>query len=44
MDVLIAVSAQRWKAQIVTDNWADFKMIQRYCNATIVRAASFFKQ
>ena len=44
LDVLIAVSARRWKAQVVTENWADFKSIQRYCNTTIVRAATFFKQ
>jgi predicted nucleic acid-binding protein len=44
LDVLIAVSARRWKAQVVTENWADFKAIQRYCNTTIVRAATFFKR
>lgn len=44
LDFLIALSARRWKAQVVTENWNDFKMIQRYCNATIVRAANFFKQ
>ena len=44
LDVLIAVSARRWKAQVVTDNWADFKAIQRYCNATIIKAAQFFKR
>lgn len=43
LDVLIAVSARRWKAQVVTENWADFKAIQRYCNATIIKAANFFK-
>ena len=43
LDVLIAVSARRWKAQVVTENWTDFKAIQRYCNTTIVRAASFFR-
>ena len=42
LDVLIAVSARRWKAQIVTENWADFKAIQRYCNITVVRASHFF--
>ena len=42
LDTLIAVSARRWKAQIVTENWADFKAIQRYCNATIIRATNFF--
>jgi predicted nucleic acid-binding protein len=44
LDVLIAVSARRWKAQVVTENWADFKAIQRYCNATIIRAAQFFRR
>ncbi len=43
LDVLIAVSARRWKAQVVTENWADFKAIQRYCNTTIIKAAQFFK-
>jgi len=43
VDALIAVSARRWKAQVVTENWTDFKAIQRYCNTTIVRAANFFK-
>jgi predicted nucleic acid-binding protein len=42
LDVLIAVSARRWKVQVVTENWADFKAIQRYCNTTIIRAAKFF--
>lgn len=42
LDVLIAVSARRWKATLVTENWTDFKSIQRYCNATIIRAADFF--
>ena len=44
LDVLIAASARRWKAHVVTENWADFKAIQRYCNTTIVRAATFFKR
>ena len=44
LDALIAVSARRWKAQVVTENWTDFKAIQRYCNTTIVRAATFFKR
>lgn len=44
LDVLIAVSARRWKAHVVTENWADFKAIQRYCNTTIVRAAQFFRK
>jgi predicted nucleic acid-binding protein len=44
LDVLIAVSARRWKAQVVTENWTDFKAIQRYCNATIIRGAQFFRR
>ena len=44
LDVLIAVSARRWKTQVVTENWTDFKAIQRYCNATIVKAAQFFNR
>ncbi len=43
LDVLIAVSARRWKTKVVTENWADFKAIQHYCNTTIVRAADFFR-
>jgi hypothetical protein len=43
LDVLIAVSARRWKAQVVTENWTDFQQIQRYCNTTIVKAANFFQ-
>lgn len=43
LDVLIAVNARRWRAHVVTENWADFKAIQRYCNATIIKAAQFFK-
>ena len=44
LDVLIAVSARRWKAAVVTENWADFKAIQRYCNVTIIKASKFFKK
>jgi predicted nucleic acid-binding protein len=44
LDVLIAISARRWKAQVVTENWSDFKAIQRYCNTTIIKATNFFKQ
>ena len=43
LDVLIAVSARRWEAQVVTENWKDFKAIQRYYNTTIVKAAHFFR-
>jgi predicted nucleic acid-binding protein len=43
LDVLIAVSARRWKATVVTDNWRDFKAIQRYCNSKIVKASEFLR-
>ena len=41
LDVLIAVSARRWKATVVTENWQDFKAIQRYCNTKCVKASRF---
>lgn len=44
LDVLIAVSARRWKATVVTDDWDDFKLIQRYCNTRIVKASDFFRR
>ena len=44
VDTLIAVSARRWKAQVVTENWTDFKAIQRYCDAKIIRASKFFRK
>jgi len=44
LDVLIAVSARRWKAQVVTENWTDFKAIQRYYDVRIRRASEFFKK
>src|SRR5712691_11470456 len=44
LDVLIAVSARRWRATVVTENWDDFKAIQRYCNTKIVKASDFFGQ
>ena len=42
LDVLITVSARRMGALVVTENWADFKAIQRYCNARIIKASTFF--
>jgi predicted nucleic acid-binding protein len=44
LDTLLAVSARRWKAQVVTENWSDFKAIQRYCNTRIVKAGTFFRR
>jgi predicted nucleic acid-binding protein len=43
LDALIATSARRWRATVVTENWADFKAIQRYCNVKIVKGSEFFR-
>jgi predicted nucleic acid-binding protein len=43
LDVLMAVSARRWKAVVVTENWQDFKAIQRYCKAKVAKASDFFR-
>lgn len=42
LDALIAASARRWNATVVTENWDDFKAIQRYCKVKIVRGSQFF--
>ena len=43
LDVLIAVSARRWRATVVTENWDDFKAIERYSKTKIVKASAFFQ-
>ena len=43
LDTLIATSARRRNVTVITENWNDFKAIQRFCNVKIVRASSFFK-
>jgi predicted nucleic acid-binding protein len=42
LDALIAASARRWRATVITENYSDFKAIQRYCRVKIVRGADFF--
>ncbi|MFT3743672.1 MAG: hypothetical protein QM785_05185 [Pyrinomonadaceae bacterium] len=43
MDTLLAVSAKRWDATVIVDNWSDFKLIQHYCKGLkIKKAADFF--
>jgi len=42
LDTLIAVSARRWKATVVTNNWDDFKAIQHYCNVGLSKGSKFF--
>jgi predicted nucleic acid-binding protein len=44
LDVLIAVSARRRRATVVTENWEDFKAIQRYCNTKILKASELFRR
>ena len=43
LDALIAASARRWRAQVVTENWNDFAAIKRFCNVRVVRASEFLK-
>lgn len=41
-DVLIARTAQRAGATVVTDNSADFQRIKRFCNVRLRRGAAYF--
>lgn len=43
LDALIAASARRYGVTVITDNWNDFKAIQRYCNVKLVKGSEFFK-
>jgi len=43
-DVLIAVTARRARAMIVTDNLKDFERIKRYCNVKTINAIQFFER
>ncbi|HKP10578.1 MAG TPA: hypothetical protein VJZ91_00660 [Blastocatellia bacterium] len=42
LDALIATSARTWRTTVITDNWEDFRAIQRYCNIKIIRSSDFF--
>jgi len=42
MDALLAASAKRWEVTVITENWDDFKAIQRYCKVKLVKANDFF--
>jgi predicted nucleic acid-binding protein len=44
LDALIAVSARRMSATVVTEDWDDFKAIQYYCDVKLKRGADFFTQ
>lgn len=41
LDALIAVSARRYKATVVTENWDDFNTIKYYCNFKLLSGAEF---
>jgi len=43
LDALLAASARRWKAAVVTENWRDFKAIQRFCSVQLIKASDFFR-
>lgn len=42
LDALLAVSARRCNTGVVTENWKDFKLIQRFCNVRIFKASEYF--
>jgi predicted nucleic acid-binding protein len=44
LDALIAVSARRHKATVVTVNYSDFEAIRYYCNVEVIRASEFFRR
>lgn len=44
MDALLAASVKRWEITLITENWNDFKAIQRYCKVKLVKATDFFGQ
>ncbi len=43
LDALIAASARRWKATVVTENWDHFKAIQYFCGVKLIKASDFFR-
>jgi PIN domain. len=44
LDTLIAVSARRAGATVVTNDYDDFKAIHYYCPVKLIRGADFFGQ
>ena len=43
LDTLLAASAMRWKAAVITENWDHFKAIQRFCNVKLIKGSDFFE-
>ena len=43
LDALLASSARRWEAAVVTENWDHFKAIQYFCGVKLIKASDFFR-
>ena len=43
LDALLVVSARRWKATVITENWDHFKAIQYFCGVKLIKASDFFR-
>lgn len=41
-DALLAASARSRQVAVVTENWNDFKAIQRFCNVKLIKGSDFF--
>lgn len=44
LDALIATSARRHGALVVTVNYSDFEAIRYYCDVDVIKASDFFKR
>jgi predicted nucleic acid-binding protein len=44
LDALIAVSARRHRAAVVTVNWSDFEAIRYYCDVNVIKASDYFRR
>lgn len=42
-DALLAASARSREVAVVTENWNDFKAIQRYCDVKLIKGSDFFR-
>jgi predicted nucleic acid-binding protein len=42
-DALLAASARSRKVVVVTENWNDFKAIQRFCKVHLIKGSDFFR-
>jgi predicted nucleic acid-binding protein len=44
LDALIAASARRHRATVVTVNWGDFEAIRYYCDVKVIKASDYFRR